>query len=672
MGFGQAISGLSSAQKAIDVTSNNIANVGTVGFKKSRGEFGDVFASSFFGTGKTSSGQGSQTVAVTQDFGRGNLNTTGRFMDLAIDGQGFFTLSGPQGVFYTRNGQFQIDKDGFIVTNNGLNLMGSEVRETIIRNMDGSATTTYSPVNNSPNTRLRVNTTEIKAMPSDVSPMVLSVHLDSTQTSPYQKAVDPPGTVLIRTKITKNDGSAVSAGDVSSLVLRVPQSDGTNKHYAILKDKDGKTQGYYVEVDYDDVTKTSKLPAAKTGKTEAPDVAVDSAGHKFDKLESIDKAKVLSQRVTYINELGQLVVYNGSPGNGKDLSVPSTFTAATAGADGKLSNLEQATNQEIAYSAADISARNLSFDKDNPGTYNESISKKVYDSLGQELIMRQYFVRVPTATPSSFVASESTTGDGSGTWKVYTYIEDPVTNQSNLLRPKGPKDPATGQPTDPTDAFFVARYKKNGDLDKIFLMKPPTPPASPPQGPPAGYVSEKALLFLGKDTDTMAEIDDQIVAFEEYSNVKPERASQELNLRFKLEGTQSAGKFVENHFRQSGYPAGNFSSMSFNEDGVAIAKYSNGQTRAIGTLLLSTFTNEQGLANRGGNLWAETSLSGQPLVNKPNSSVTGAIRASTLEASNVDLTAELVDMIQFQANYQANAQSIRVQNTALQSVLQIT
>jgi len=124
MGFQQGLSGLNAASKNLDVISNNIANVSTVGFKSSRTEFSDVYATATFGANNLQAGLGAQTVSVAQQFTQGGLSVSSNPLDVAISGNGFFRLSGEAGNTYTRSGQFRMDKDGFLVTNTGENVTG--------------------------------------------------------------------------------------------------------------------------------------------------------------------------------------------------------------------------------------------------------------------------------------------------------------------------------------------------------------------------------------------------------------------------------------------------------------------------------------------------------------------------------------------------------------------
>lgn len=125
MSFQQGLSGLNAAAKQLDTIGNNVANASTVGFKQSQAQFADTFAASLTGGGSVQIGTGTKVAAVSQQFTQGNVTNTSNTMDTAISGQGFFRMIDQSGaILYTRNGQFQIDKDGYIVNNQGHQLSG--------------------------------------------------------------------------------------------------------------------------------------------------------------------------------------------------------------------------------------------------------------------------------------------------------------------------------------------------------------------------------------------------------------------------------------------------------------------------------------------------------------------------------------------------------------------
>ncbi|GAA5183922.1 flagellar hook protein FlgE [Niveibacterium umoris] len=126
MAFQQGLSGLNGASKAIDVISNNVANGSTIGFKSSQTKFNDVYAAALNGAAAgVQVGIGVNVGAVSQLFSQGNITPTGNPLDLAINGNGFFRVQQPAGaVAYTRNGQFEIDKNGYVVNAAGYRLQG--------------------------------------------------------------------------------------------------------------------------------------------------------------------------------------------------------------------------------------------------------------------------------------------------------------------------------------------------------------------------------------------------------------------------------------------------------------------------------------------------------------------------------------------------------------------
>ncbi len=125
MSFQQGLSGLNASSKNLEVIGNNIANANTFGAKTARAEFASVYAAALNGAGTNTIGIGTNLTAVAQQFTQGNVTTTENPMDLAINGAGFFQISdGRSPVTYTRNGQFKIDRDGFIVNNSLEKLMG--------------------------------------------------------------------------------------------------------------------------------------------------------------------------------------------------------------------------------------------------------------------------------------------------------------------------------------------------------------------------------------------------------------------------------------------------------------------------------------------------------------------------------------------------------------------
>jgi len=135
--------------------------------------------------------------------------------------------------------------------------------------------------------------------------------------------------------------------------------------------------------------------------------------------------------------------------------------------------------------------------------------------------------------------------------------------------------------------------------------------------------------------------------------------------------TQFSSPFTVNTLRQDGFPIGRLTSVDISEFGVVRANYSNGQQTALGKIALARFPNNQGLQQQGGTSWTETLDSGVALAGEAGTSSFGGIRGGALEQSNVDLTAELVNLITAQRNFQANAQVISTADTITQAIINI-
>ncbi|HEY3656697.1 MAG TPA: flagellar hook protein FlgE [Steroidobacteraceae bacterium] len=119
MAFSTALSGLTAASSDLDVTANNIANANTIGFKAARAQFADVYAAGAVNLNNSVIGQGVRLSSTAQQFTQGNISTSSSNLDLAISGDGFYTLKDASGYVYSRNGQFGEDKSGNVISSTG-------------------------------------------------------------------------------------------------------------------------------------------------------------------------------------------------------------------------------------------------------------------------------------------------------------------------------------------------------------------------------------------------------------------------------------------------------------------------------------------------------------------------------------------------------------------------
>ena len=187
MSFYTSLTGLNSATAQLAVTSNNIANVGTSGFKRSRADFGDIFSTSPLQKSSSNIGQGVSLKQVSQEFSQGNISTSGNSLDLAITGDGFFPLKTPDGLqdIYTRNGSFTLNDQNNVVNSTGQRLMAASVDSSGKADLTDLNALTIPPKTSG----MAKETTKIQLglnLPADSA--VITAKFDRTNPSTYNKS----------------------------------------------------------------------------------------------------------------------------------------------------------------------------------------------------------------------------------------------------------------------------------------------------------------------------------------------------------------------------------------------------------------------------------------------------------------------------------------------------
>ncbi|OGS93648.1 MAG: hypothetical protein A2061_10450 [Gallionellales bacterium GWA2_59_43] len=309
---------------------------------------------------------------------------------------------------------------------------------------------------------------------------------------------------------------------------------------------------------------------------------------------------------------------------------------------------------------------NLAFNPTDPTSYNSSTSMTVYDSLGASHVGSLYFQRVPVATVGngSFAAASATmTVDSTAnlavgntvTLAATTYTITAVVNGTTLT-----VSPASAGAVAAAPAITNAG---SANWNTFFTVDGVSVPAV------GTALTQLAFDTLGQlASTTPASIPNGTMSSALFT---PTGAEAQV-LAFNFAGTsQYGGSFGVNGLTQDGYSSGRLSGFNTSADGTILGRYSNGQSRALGQMLLSNFTNPQGLQPMGNNEWVESATSGGPLIGTPGSSALGVLQSSSVEDSNVDLTAELVNMITAQRVYQANAQTIKAQDQVLQTLVNL-
>jgi len=157
------------------------------------------------------------------------------------------------------------------------------------------------------------------------------------------------------------------------------------------------------------------------------------------------------------------------------------------------------------------------------------------------------------------------------------------------------------------------------------------------------------------------------------ANVNPTGASAPLSfsLTYGASTKQAAAPFTLTSFDQDGFAAGSLDNISVGADGLVTATFSNGDTQALGKIVVANFSNPEGLRQLGDSKWGTTGSSGEAVIGVANANGAGSIQSGALEQANVDITEELVALIQAQRNFSANAKAIETANTMTQTIVQL-
>jgi flagellar hook protein FlgE len=135
--------------------------------------------------------------------------------------------------------------------------------------------------------------------------------------------------------------------------------------------------------------------------------------------------------------------------------------------------------------------------------------------------------------------------------------------------------------------------------------------------------------------------------------------------------SQFSSAFAVNSISQDGYTTGQLAGLEIDDTGVIFARYTNGQSKVQGQVILASFANTQGLSPVGKTGWVQSFESGEPVVGTPRSGTLGALQAGALEDSNVELSDQLVNLIVAQRNYQANAKTIQTEDAVTQTIINL-
>ncbi|APR29496.1 MULTISPECIES: flagellar hook protein FlgE [Citrobacter] len=339
---------------------------------------------------------------------------------------------------------------------------------------------------------------------------------------------------------------------------------------------------------------------------------VDSNGSVFFSRNGQFK---LDENRTLVNMQGlQLTGYPaaGTPPTIQQGANPGPITIPNTLMGGK--STETATMQINLNSSAKVPTNK--FSPSDADSYNKRAPLTVFDSQGNQHDVNLYYVK---------------TGDN--TWDIWT--QDSSVANSPLVK--------SSQMT----------FDTNGSLEAVkgYTEVKPTPPAT------------ESTWTLGAANATPS----FSITTGTINGAVP--ATFTLSLQNSMQQNTGTNSVIA--ATQNGYKPGDLVSYQINNDGTVVGNYSNEQTQVLGQIVLANFANNEGLASQGDNVWAATQASGVALLGTAGSGNFGKLTNGALEASNVDLSKELVNMIVAQRNYQSNAQTIKTQDQILNTLVNL-
>jgi len=687
-----ALSGLQNTSLAIDTVSNNIANANTIGYKS--GEY--VFATQFITTSNSTStpptGQGTQSLGVRRPMTQGSITNSANPLDLAISGTGMFRLlqgSGssetvdPAAVYYSRNGQFGVDRDGYIVNENGMYLTGYQP------SVDGKQITDDLIKNNG---LLRMPANNLPGNATSTS--VLSAMLDSTSTAFTKQtnvAFDPAqATYNNKTTQTVFDSSGnshtleVYYRRISDSTLSI-KSDTAGYTYTPGTSSSANSLGTsLVTLHRDSVLRINTAPKASalstTSNTSSNILTLNSAPTNAGLAVPVAYSKVFINGIDSGTTVSAAGYSNGAVTLSSAITVPSGAAVTFYPADnsftrtaGSLSGVNSFTSSTAAAGSAysDVNVGDKLFidgvdagvtllsKSENNGTYTFTLSSALPTTPAF------------TATNVSFkhtLAMTLVTPDAT---------EIPVTGASNKKDSKELLSTTTSNVE--VYASIDGKFYDYIDSSTFSNRK------ASPEVLGNGYNTVAKVSFMGGQnidsiaTDSMTGASIFKTATTLTSRLTNQAGgSTDLVFELDLSGTQlHAGAFQMMKSLQNGEAVARLTSVTVDNQGRIVGAYGSGKQKLIGQVAMVNFQNEGGLSPVGKNVFAATLESGTEQdgngvsVGRAGTGEMGEIRSQALESSNVDLANELVRLMILQRSYSANSQSLKAIDQVLRDTIQM-
>lgn len=703
------VSGLQSHQVAMDIESNNIANVNTVGYKYSRANFSDLLAQTksiatapqgeLGGKNAVQVGLGSAVSSMTRIFSQGSVQNTDKNTDIAIQGDGFFIISpdGGNTYKYTRAGDFKFDAGGNFVDNNGFIAQGW-LRDPVTGKVDSTAPITN--INIPPGLTTPANPT---------AEVVLKANLNSgpivESYSPAYRV--PSGTPpLIPTPPALDSyGNPVASGDLGVMYNETGEAFNLQKDQGIWVSflSSSKTDGGAVAAGASELSLTFTLDNGTTKTvTTSGALATNTAAQNAARYVSAINAQTATTGITAsydaVNNKIDLINTNGDPSASHNIRVTAnnansgitTGTVTTAyryqydpTGTSNLANTDKrfTTIADLRY-AMEIQANALDANGDtvvsgagieisineqgkfqviNPGGFADSydINLQITGMTGNSIVgggitENALFTRNMTALNAVLPV-------GSG-GKAFSQSFNAATHSSSIdiFDSLGSKHTLRME-------FRKVAVDSNTGSTWNMLVTVPSPATINTQYP----YDQKAGSIRFNNDGSLATYNPPNISFSGNNGSAPD---QQVNLSF---GTANAfdgmtsfnAKSATSGISQDGYTGGDLVGIRIDQSGTLVGSFSNGRSFGLAQIGMAKFTNNEGLATEGGNVYIQTANSGDPIIGTAATAGRGFIQSSALEASNVDLSSALTQLIIIQRGYQANGKTITTSDQLLQTLI---
>ena len=697
------VSGMQAHQLAIDVEGDNIANVNTPGFKYSRANFSNLLSQTqkiatapqgnLGGTNEAQVGLGSKISSTTRIYKQGSTVDTDKLTDVAIQGDGFFMLTPDDGSTYryTRNGDFIFDSQGNLVDQNGYKVQGW-----------------VKDVN--PNT----GKSDITSTKVDSTRPVDSIKIDPGLRIPAKP------TSNVELKANLNSGSSVIS---KNAVYSSDGTDGYAKNNVIARFADPteaelETAGVSnKEVYYDGPNQGVITNHNDTGYKIGTDlgVATNAEGKVYNLQSATYDVGNLKQGATpdtsRIDGQGVIVSIQDEQNPPKTHYYELRYTDANAfekhppvsqidPSNGTIvQSLQQANNKELAQ-------KKYVFNDDPQRTEHDT--KVIYFKTDQEFrLFMQSLIRDPdqdgtkqfqadfsmTKSGKMQLVNKNPGGGNNIVFDIKAIMDSQTTSNvlfsQNVTPMKGIIEPNQSRLSEsfhvPSHAASIniydslgTRYSLRFDFAKIsnnewtWRASVPEPASLTGGTPPDENVQRGGTIRFTKNGALQTYNPPNIT----FNSNKGSEKNQVIQIDFGdingFGGITHLDKASESSgIKQDGFSGGSLTGTRIDETGTLIGNFSNDRSFALAKIAMASFTNNSGLSSTGGNLFAETSNSGEPIIGVARSGGKGGIQSTRLEISNVDLTRSLTQLIIIQRGFQANSKSITTSDQMLNTLLQM-